>query len=98
VVPGLIDSHAHVLGNPKEQASTAGLRMSSAQKAIWGVRNLQIWLDHGFTALRDACEGDPAYAQLALRDSIEKGLIRGHAWFQLAAAYRLPAAMATTTF
>jgi imidazolonepropionase-like amidohydrolase len=77
VVPGLIDSHAHVLGNPKDQSSTSGLRMSSAQKAIWGVRNLQVWLDHGFTALRDACEGDPAYAQLALRDSVEKGLIRG---------------------
>jgi imidazolonepropionase-like amidohydrolase len=77
VVPGLIDSHAHVLGNPKDQSSTGGLRMSSAQKAIWGVRNLQVWLDHGFTALRDACEGDPAYAQLALRDSIQNGLIRG---------------------
>jgi len=77
VVPGLIDSHAHVLGDPKDQSSTGGLRMSSAQKAIWGVRNLQVWLDHGFTALRDACEGDPAYAQFALRDSINKGLIRG---------------------
>jgi imidazolonepropionase-like amidohydrolase len=77
VVPGLIDSHAHVLGNPKDQSSTGDLRMSSAQKAIWGVRNLQVWLDHGFTALRDACEGDPAYGQLALRDSIAAGLIRG---------------------
>ncbi len=77
VVPGLIDSHAHVLGNPKDQSSTGGLRMSSAQKAIWGVRNLQVWLDHGFTALRDACENDPGYGQLALRDSIKKGLIKG---------------------
>ncbi len=77
VVPGLIDCHAHVLGDVKDQSSTSGLRMSSAQKAIWGVRNLQVWLDHGFTALRDAGEDDPAYAQLALRDSIEAGLIRG---------------------
>src|SRR5450755_3055653 len=77
VVPGLIDSHAHVLGNPKDQSSAAGLRMSSAQKALWGVHNLQIWLDHGFTALRDAGEDDLGYGQLALRNSIEKGLIRG---------------------
>jgi imidazolonepropionase-like amidohydrolase len=77
VVPGLIDSHAHVLGDPKSQASTAGLRMSSPQKAIWGVRNLQVWIDHGFTALREACENDAAYGQFALRDSINKGLIRG---------------------
>jgi imidazolonepropionase-like amidohydrolase len=77
VVPGLIDSHAHVLGNPKDQSSTSHLRMSSPQKAIWGVRNLQVWLDHGFTAMRDACEGDSAYGQLALRDSVNRGLIRG---------------------
>jgi imidazolonepropionase-like amidohydrolase len=77
VVPGLIDSHAHVLGNPKDQSSASGLRMSSAQKALWGVHNLQIWLDHGFTALRDAGEGDLGYGQLALRNSVEKGLIRG---------------------
>ncbi len=77
VVPGLIDCHAHVLGNPKDQASASGLRMSSAQGTLWGVHNLQIWLDHGFTALRDAGESDLGYGQLALRDSIEKGLIRG---------------------
>ena len=77
VVPGLIDCHAHVLGNPKDQSSASGLRMSSPQQAIWGVHNLQIWLDHGFTALRDAGESDLAYGQLALRNSIEKGLIRG---------------------
>ena len=35
VVPGLIDCHAHVLGDTKDQSSTSGLRMSSAQKAIW---------------------------------------------------------------
>ena len=53
------------------------LRMSSAQAMIWGVHSLTIWLDHGFTALRDAGEPDIGYGQLALRDSIEKGLIRG---------------------
>lgn len=77
VVPGLIDVHSHILGNPKDQASTAGLRMSSAQAAIWGVRNLTVWLDHGFTAVRDACESDDGYGQLALRNSVERGLIRG---------------------
>jgi len=77
VVPGLIDAHAHVLGNPKDQSSASGLRMSSAQKTLWGVHNLQTWMDHGFTALRDAGESDLGYGQLALRNSIESGLIRG---------------------
>ena len=75
VVPGLIDAHAHVLGDPKDQSSASGLRMSSAQKALWGVHNLQTWLDHGFTALRDAGESDLGYGQLALRDSIELAVI-----------------------
>ncbi len=77
VLPGLIDAHNHILGNPKDQSPTAPLRMSSPQAAIWGVHNLQIWLDHGFTGLRDACEAAVAYGQLALRDSVKKGLIRG---------------------
>ena len=62
---------------PKDQSSASGLRMSSAQKALWGVHNLQTWMDHGFTALRDAGESDLGYGQLALRNSIERGLIRG---------------------
>lgn len=77
VLPGLVDCHAHILGNPKDESATADLRMSSAQGAIWGVHNLQIWLDHGFTALRVAGEADLGYGQLALRDSVEQGLITG---------------------
>ncbi|HEY6331754.1 MAG TPA: amidohydrolase family protein [Blastocatellia bacterium] len=77
VMPGLVDCHAHILGNPKDLSPSASLRMSSPQAAIWGFHNLQIWLDHGFTALRDAGEDDLAYGQLALRDSIKMGLIRG---------------------
>ncbi|HMK31599.1 MAG TPA: amidohydrolase family protein, partial [Terriglobales bacterium] len=38
---------------------------------------LQVWMAHGFTALRDAGESDMGYGQLALRDAINRGLIRG---------------------
>jgi imidazolonepropionase-like amidohydrolase len=77
VLPGLTDCHAHILGNQKDESPTEGLRMSSPMGALWGYRNLQIWLDHGFTSLRDAGETDLAYGQLALRDAIKQGLIRG---------------------
>ena len=77
VLPGLADCHAHVLGNLKDQSASAGLRMSSAQAALWGVHNLQIWLDHGFTTIRDAGEPDLGYGQLALRDAVNRGLVRG---------------------
>lgn len=77
VMPGLIDAHNHVLGNPKDLSPIADLRMTSAQAALWGTRNLKVFLDHGFTALREACESDPYYGQIALRDSVNRGLIPG---------------------
>lgn len=77
LLPGLIDCHAHILGNPKDQSPTAGLRTSSAEGALWGYHNLQIWIAHGFTSLRDAGETDLGYGQLALRNLINKGIIEG---------------------
>jgi imidazolonepropionase-like amidohydrolase len=77
VLPGLTDCHAHILGNLKDESPSASLRISSPMGALWGVHNLQIWLDHGFTSLRDAGESDLAYGQLALRDAIRQGLVRG---------------------
>jgi len=77
VLPGLIDCHAHILGNLQDWSPTRDLRTSSPQGALWGLHNVQIWLDHGFTTLRDAGENDLAYGQFALRDSINQGLVRG---------------------
>jgi len=77
VLPGLIDCHAHLLGNLRNLSPVQPLRISSAQGTLWGFHNLQEWLAHGFTALRDAGESDTGYGQLALRDSIDSGLIPG---------------------
>ena len=77
VMPGLIDCHNHILGNPKDLSPTGSLRMSSPQAALWGTKNLMVFLNSGFTGLRDAGESDQAYGQLALRDSINIGLIKG---------------------
>lgn len=78
VLPGLIDAHDHILGNPKDWSATAWLRTSAPEAAIWGVRNVQVLLDHGFTGVRDACEAvGSEYGQVALRNSIQKGLVRG---------------------
>ena len=77
VLPGFIDCHAHLLGNLKDFSPFAPLRMSSAEGVVWGVRNLREWLDHGFTAVRDAGEVDAAYGQFALRDGVARGFIEG---------------------
>jgi len=77
VVPGLIDAHAHTLSDPTSQSIAVGLRTSIPQHTLWGVYNLRLWLDHGFTSLRDACEGPADYPQFALRDSVKRGIILG---------------------
>jgi len=77
LLPGLIDCHEHVLGNLADWSPMSELRMSSPMKALWGVRNLQVWLREGFTTLRDAGESDPSYGQIALRNAIKQGLIQG---------------------
>ena len=77
VLPGLIDAHGHILSDPTSQSIGAALRTSAPQSTLWGVYNLRLWLDHGFTAVRDACEGPSDYPQFALRDSVNRGLIQG---------------------
>ncbi len=77
IVPGLIDAHAHILSDPTTQSSTAYLVTSAPQATVRGVSNLQLWLKHGFTVVRDACEPYPSYPQFALREGVEKRLITG---------------------
>lgn len=77
IVPGLIDCHAHILSDPTTQQEGKYLMTSAPEATIRGVANLQIWLAHGFTAVRDAGEEYPSYPQFALRDGVAKGLITG---------------------
>jgi len=77
VLPGFIDCHVHLLMNWKDLSSTQGLRTSSPMGTLWGLHNLQTYLQSGFTTLRDAGEQDLGYGQLALRDAINSGLITG---------------------
>jgi imidazolonepropionase-like amidohydrolase len=77
VLPGLIDAHGHILSNPTTQSIADALKSSIPQETVWGVYNLRIWLDHGFTSVRDACEGPDDYPQFALRTSVDRGIILG---------------------
>src|ERR1041385_2332767 len=77
VLPGLIDCHVHLLTDWNDLSSTAFLRQSAPQKMLFGLKNAWDYLDRGFTTLRDAGEGDPAYGQVALRDAFNKGMFRG---------------------
>ncbi len=77
IVPGLIDAHGHTLDDPTNQSDAAFLMTSAPEATVRGVNNLQVWLNHGFTAVRDACEPYSSYPQFALRDGVAKGLITG---------------------
>jgi imidazolonepropionase-like amidohydrolase len=77
VMPGMVDCHAHILGDLSDLSPGSSFRMSSAKKTLWGMKNLKVWLAQGFTALRDAGEDDLGYGQLALRDAINAGWIDG---------------------
>jgi imidazolonepropionase-like amidohydrolase len=77
VMAGMVDCHAHILGDLADLSPGSSFRMSSAKKTLWGIKNLKVWLAQGFTALRDAGEDDLGYGQLALRDAINAGWIDG---------------------
>jgi imidazolonepropionase-like amidohydrolase len=74
LLPGLVDCHEHILGDPHDWSRNAMLRASSAQAALWAIRNINVLLMQGFTTIRDAGEPDPWYGQIAVRNSVQLGL------------------------
>ncbi len=77
VLPGLIDSHAHLIGEMDEGQGYAYLvNRSSAQEALTGVTNALATLLGGVTTVRDVGTFH-AFVDLALRDAIEEGRLAG---------------------
>jgi len=77
VLPGFIDCHVHLTADWSDLSATSPLRMSSAAKALLGVKYAQDYLSRGFTTLRDAGSIDPFFADVAIRDAIAKGMYDG---------------------
>jgi len=80
VLPGFIDTHTHLLlqGDPtSESYDTQLLNQSIAYRAILGARNARIALEHGFTALRDLETEGAMYADVDIRNAINRGEIPG---------------------
>ena len=73
VLPGMIDCHAHMIGEMETGLGYAGLVMrSAAQEAMTGVRNARATLEAGFTSVRDVGTFR-AFVDCALRDAIDAG-------------------------
>jgi len=77
VLPGLIDCHAHLVGEVDSGHGYAHLvQRTGAQEALAGVRNARETLLAGFTTVRDVGTFR-AFVDVALRDAIEAGDVPG---------------------
>ena len=77
VLPGLIDCHTHLVGEPDGGHGYAELlTRTGAQEALSGVRNARDTLRAGFTTVRDVGTFR-AFVDVALRDAIAAGYVLG---------------------
>jgi imidazolonepropionase-like amidohydrolase len=74
VLPGLIDVHTHLTGNP-EQIGYSALGISLPRETLFGAKNARITLETGFTTVRNV--GASGYSDVALREAIDAGDIPG---------------------
>jgi imidazolonepropionase-like amidohydrolase len=79
LLPGLIDLHSHLLLHPYDETSWNDqvLRESLELRTVRGVAAAQATLRAGFTTLRDLGTEGAAFADVALRDAIEQGIVPG---------------------
>src|SRR5882757_1213424 len=77
-LPGLIDVHTHITGDPSH-SGYAGLGISVPRSAVTGAKNARLTLLAGFTTVRNV--GAAGYSDVAVRDGINAGEIPGPRMF-----------------
>src|SRR4051812_27632964 len=75
VVPGLIDTHSHLVGEV-QTAGVPGATTSAAQDAFLSVRNARVTVEAGVTTVR-ALGPSRAFVACALRDTTTAGELQG---------------------
>jgi imidazolonepropionase-like amidohydrolase len=75
LLPGLIDAHTHLTGDLEGDWVNAPVKETAADAALRGARNARLTLRAGFTTVRDV--GAPGFADVALMNAIDKGLVPG---------------------
>ncbi len=74
VLPGLIDVHTHITGDPYHFGYQE-LGISAPREALFGAKYARITLMAGFTTIRNV--GANGYSDVALRDAINEGDVPG---------------------
>lgn len=78
ILPGLIDCHTHILLQPEDEGLIPPvITKSQAFRTIQGVAAARKNLEAGFTTLRDVDSEGAGFADVAIRDAINQGIIPG---------------------
>jgi len=80
LLPGLIDAHTHILiqGDfTSAEYEDQILKEYPAHRVARAIRALRIALEHGFTTMRDLETEGAGYADVALRDAVDEGVVPG---------------------
>ena len=77
LLPGLVDCHTHLMASSADEYATMLLTKSQAYRALEGAADARRTLLAGFTSVRDVENEGSGYADIALRDAIERGLVEG---------------------
>lgn len=80
VLPGLVDCHTHLLARIPDAPDGYILNLatkSEAFRALEGAADARATLEAGFTTVRDVENEGSGYADVALRDAINQGLVEG---------------------
>jgi imidazolonepropionase-like amidohydrolase len=78
VLPGLIDCHTHILLQPEDERGVPPIiTKSQSFRTVQGVAAAKKDLDAGFTTMRDLDSEGAGFADVAIRDGINKGIIPG---------------------
>lgn len=80
LLPGLIDCHTHLMARIPDEQDGYILNLatkSQAFRALEGAADARVTLEAGFTTVRDVENEGSGYADVALRDAINQGLVEG---------------------
>jgi imidazolonepropionase-like amidohydrolase len=80
LLPGLIDTHTHILlqGDATQaEYEQQILKEYPAHRVARAVRAMKIALDHGFTGMRDLETEGASYDDVALKDAVNEGVVPG---------------------
>ena len=79
IMPGLMDLHSHLLLHPYNEASWNDqvLKESLELRTIRGVIHAKKTLESGFTTIRELGTEGAGFADVAIRDAINQGMIPG---------------------